>query len=259
MRARALRVAICALLAVAGCTGQEPPRVETAAVARGAVTQTVAAPARVEAAAHQDVAAEVPGVVVALEARSGDRVRGGQTVVELSSSQVELALEQAEAAQAAAESAGDIAIPARAGAVERSFQAAVARLDQRVRPRLRAARREAARGPVAARRAARAAIDAVGSSYLSTRSSLVATGRALARQQRGVARSLSAALNEAVAAATAPQAAQARAAAAAAAEQAEAERVVAPFAGVVELGAAAAAASVITNQTDLTAAAVPTG
>lgn len=242
MRARAPRAAACVLLAVAvaGCTGDEPTRVETAAVAPGAVTQTVAAPASVDAAARQDVAAGVPGVVVAVDARSGERVRRGETVVELASSQVELALEQAEAAQAAAESVGGVAVQAGAGAVERSFDAAVARLDQRVRPRLRAARRQAAHGPPAARRAARAAIDAVGASYLSTRSALVATGEALAQQQRGVARSLSAALSQAVAAATAPQVAQARAAAAAAAQQAEAQNVEAPLAGVVELGSAAA-------------------
>jgi multidrug efflux pump subunit AcrA (membrane-fusion protein) len=95
---RRLLLAALAALLLAGCFGDDRPMVETEPVTAGAVTQVVSAPARVDAAARQDVAAAVSGTVVALEVADGDTVEAGQVIVRLDSAQVDLAREQAAAA-----------------------------------------------------------------------------------------------------------------------------------------------------------------
>lgn len=228
-----------ALAVAAGCVGDDRPEVATERVGSGEVIETVSAPARVDAAARQDVAAGVSGVVVALEAADGDEVDAGAVVVRLESSQIDLARQQAAAAQAAAADSG-IQI-AGGGTVTRArAEESVADLDADTRPRIDQARASAATieepGP---RAAAMAAIDAVEASYLSTRAALLAAADALASSQDETARTLTDALNQAVAQATAAQRAQAEAATAAAARQADGLTTTAPFAGTVQLGAAA--------------------
>ncbi|HWB70720.1 MAG TPA: hypothetical protein VG452_00755, partial [Egibacteraceae bacterium] len=219
-------------LALPGCLGQDLPVVETARVHSGQVTQTVSAPAQVDAAARQDVPAAVSGVVVALEAADGDTVQAGQTVVRLASTQVDLARQQAAAAQSAAAGGGEIRVPDASGATLAATRDAVARLDAAVGPRLAEARAQAgALADPQQRAAADASIDAVEASYLSTRAALLASGQAVAAQQQATARALADALDQAVRQATAPQRAQAQAAAAAAAAQAEHLVVSAPLAG----------------------------
>lgn len=228
------------LLTVTACSGDDRPLVEAERVTSGEVTETVAAPAQVEAAARQDVSAAVPGVVVALDVADGDTVEAGQTVVRLDSSQVELAQQQAAAAQAAAADVGGVAVGGGGGDTLAVVDDAVADLDRSSKPRIADARdrAEAITDPDQ-RAAARAAVDAVETSYLTSRALLLATGEALAAQQDAVARSLSDALNAAVEQATAAQRAQAQAAAAAAAGQADELVLTAPFSGTVQLGAAA--------------------
>lgn len=240
-QSRRLLVAVLALtLALAGCFGDDRVEVTTERVTSGEVTETVSAPARVTAAARQDVVAPVSGVVVALDAADGDEVAAGQVVVRLESSQVELAQAQAAAAQEAARASG-IAIEGGGATTRARAQEAVARLDAETQPRLADARARAQGiGDPDQRAAALAAVDAVEASYLTTRATLLATADALAGAQDETAASLSAALNDAVAQATAAQRAQADAAAAAAARQADRLAAAAPFAGVVQLGSAAA-------------------
>lgn len=228
------------LALTAGCFGDDRPAVATEPVRSGEVVERVSAPARVDAAARQDVAAPVSGVVVALEVADGDAVTAGQTVVRLESSQVDLAREQAAAAQAAAATAG-ITVDGGGAATRARAAEAVARLDADTRPRIDAARASAATITDADQRAAAlAAVDAVEASYLTTRAALLASAETLASGQDETARSLSAALNQAVAQATAAQRAQAEAAAAAVARQADGLTAVAPFDGSVRLGSAAA-------------------
>ncbi|HEY8338505.1 MAG TPA: efflux RND transporter periplasmic adaptor subunit, partial [Egibacteraceae bacterium] len=229
------------VLALAACTGDDRPLVEVERVTSGEVTETVAAPAQVEAAARQEVAAAVPGVVVALEVADGDTVEAGQTIVRLDSSQVELAQQQAAAAQAAAAEVGGVAVRGGGGDTLAAVEEAVAELDRSSKPRIAEAREQAqAIADPEQRAAALAAVDAVETSYLTSRAVLLATGEALAAQQEAVARSLSDAVNAAVEQATAAQRAQAQAAAAAAAGQAEELVLTAPFSGTVQLGTAAA-------------------
>ena len=232
---------LLALLLATSCFGDDRPEVTTQRVAAGQVVETVSAPARVDAAARQDVAATVSGVVVALDAADGDAVTAGQVVVRLESSQVDLAREQAAAAQAAARTSG-IAIDGGGTATRARAAQAVADLDAGTRPRIDEARAQAAAiADPGQRAAATSAIDAVEASYLTTRAALLAAAEAVAAGQDETARSLSDALNQAVAQATAAQRAQADAAAAAADRQADELAAAAPFDGTLRLGEAAAA------------------
>lgn len=243
MLAAARRAAAAATVALlAACSGPDPVAVEVESVRSGEVVATVTAPAQVGPAARQDVTSSVSGVVVALAAAEGLQVEAGATVVRLESSQVELARQQAAAAQEAAAEVGGIDIEGGADATLEVTENAVAELDARSEPAIAEARASArAVTDPAQRAAAEAAVAAVESSYLATRASLLTTGQALADAQAQNAASLSDALNSALDQATAGQRVQADAAAAAAARQAEGLAVVAPFAGTVSLGSAAAA------------------
>lgn len=237
------RIAALLLLALvsAGCFGEDLPTVTTAPVEAAEVTQTVSAPASVEAAAKQDVAARISGVVTRVAVPDGKRVRRGDLVLRLSSEQVELAQDQADAARSAAAGVAGVAVDGNGDATRDATSDAVAQLDRRTKPRLEQARRRARRiDDRDQREAALAAVDAVEASYLSTRQALLTAGHTLAEQQDATAQSLSRALNDALAGATAGQRAQAEAAGTIAAEQARQLRVTAPFAGTLELGSAAA-------------------
>ena len=216
--------------------------VEVERVGAGEVTQTVSAPATIEPAADQQVAAGVSGVVVDLAVNDGDKVRKGQTVLRLSSEQVDLAREQARAAETAAAGAGGVAVSGAGDQTLANVAEAVAALDRRTEPRVAEARRRARRiDDDNQRAAALSAVDAVEASYEATRAALLTSGQALAAQQDATAEALSSALNQAASSATAAQRLQAQAAAAAADEQASQLVVKAPFAGRVQLGDAAVA------------------
>ena len=239
---RKLCVAVAAaVVLLSGCTGDDRPLVRTERVSSGEVTQTVSAPASVQPAAQQDVAAAVSGVVLRLRVDDGERVRQGQEVLRLTSAQVDLAREQAAAARAAAAGVGGVRVDGGGHETRRAAEQAVRRLDESTRPRLRRARRQARRiDDREQRNAALAAIDAVEASYESTRTALREAGRTVARQQDATADALSRALQQAVDSVTAPQRLQAQAAAEAAERQADDLVVTAPFAGTVQFGEAAA-------------------
>lgn len=241
MRARRAAVLLVVVLVGVACTGDDLPSVGVETVGGGEVTQTVSAPASVEAASRQDVAAGISGVVVALEAEDGTRIRQGRPVLRLSSEQVDLAVEQAEAAEAAAAAVGGIGVDGSGDETLAATDRAVHRLDESTRPRLQEARRRAANiDDRDQRAAARATVAAIDASYRTTRAALLESGRALAASQDATAASLSRALNQAVASTTAAQQAQARAAATAARRQSDELVVNAPFTGTVQFGEAAA-------------------
>jgi multidrug efflux pump subunit AcrA (membrane-fusion protein) len=235
----ALLVALLTLL-LAACTADERPLVQVEPVGSGEVSATVSAPARVDPAARQDVAAGVSGVVVALTAADGDQVQQGQAVVTLESSQVELAQQQAAAAQEAAGQVGGISLDSSSSAADVA-QEAVAQLDRESRPALDEARHRAEEliDP-AQRAAAEASIAAIESTYANTRAVLLATAQAAAEERAELSQALEDALNQAVLQATAAQRAQAEAAATLAAQQQAGLSVIAPFAGTISLGDAAA-------------------
>lgn len=237
---RIAAVGVC-VVTLAACTGDDAPVVEVEPVSSGEVTQTVSAPAAVEAAAEQDVAAAVSGVVLRIRVRDGERVRKGEEIMRLTSEQVDLAREQARAAEAAAAGVGSVSVDGNGDATLAATRTAVRRLDESTRPRLRRARQRAERiDDKEQRRAALSAVDAVEASYESTRAALLQAGSAFAAQQDATADSLSSALNQAVASATAAQRLQAQSAARLAEDQAGNLVVRAPFHGTVQFGEAAA-------------------
>ncbi|CAN5772274.1 hypothetical protein BH20ACT7_BH20ACT7_02060 [soil metagenome] len=239
---RQASAAVILAAVLSGCFGDDLPVVEVERVGAGEVTQTVSAPATIEPAADQQVAAGVSGVVVDLAVRDGDQVRKGQTVLRLSSEQVDLAREQARAAETAAAGAGGVAVSGAGDQTLANVAEAVAALDRRTEPRVAEARRRARSiDDDDQRAAALSAVDAVEASYEATRAALLTSGQALAAQQDATAEALSSALNQAASSATAAQRLQAQAAAAAADEQASQLVVKAPFAGRVQLGDAAVA------------------
>lgn len=235
-------VSLVSTIVLAGCTPDDRPSVSTERVTTGDVTQTISAPATVDAAARQDVAAGVSGVVVDVTVEDGARVSKGDVIVRLASSQVDLALQQAQAAQRAAGGIGGVRVDGGGDQTLAATDRAVAQLDRSTRPRLRQARQRARRIDARdERRAALAAVDAIEASYESTRAALLLAGRSLAAQQDATAESLSRALNQAVASATSGQRLQAEAAAAIAQRRQDELELRAPFAGVVQFGEASAA------------------
>ena len=244
MRTRLRRgtvVASVAALVLTGCLGDDRPVVQVEPVSGGDVTQTVSAPASVEAAARQDVDAAVSGVVLRLQVKDGQRVQRGQEILRLTSTQVDLAREQAQAAQAAADGVGSVHVDGNGDETLQATTDAVRRLDESTKPRLQRARTRARNiDDEEQRRAALAAVDAVGASYASTRAALLSAGTAFAAQQDATADSLSQALNQAVQSATAAQRIQAQTAARLAEDQAGNLVVRAPFTGTVQFGEAAA-------------------
>lgn len=238
---RAIVAVVVVSTALAGCTGDDTPRVAVEPVSGGEVIQTISAPATVEAAARQDVAAAVSGVVLQILVEDGEKVRKGTQILRLASDQVDLARRQAAAAQAAAAGAGGISVDGNGEDTMAATQRAVHRLDESTRPRLTRARQRARRiDNDQQRRAALSAVDAVEASYESTRSALLQAGSAFASQQEATAQSLSQALSQAVQSATAGQRLQAEAAARIAKDQQGNLVVRAPFTGIVQFGEAAA-------------------
>lgn len=244
-----LLLAVGALLV--SCSSDDTPIVETEPVGDGEVTQTIVAPASVQAADRQPVTASTPGIVARITVADGDRVEAGDVVVELVNDEVDLALEQAQAAEAAltASPSGVQVAPPGDAAIAASRES-VADLDADVAPDLAAARRKAAAIDDAKQRAAaQRTVTLLADAYHDLRDALLDAGEAAARQQNAVAASFTSALDQALAQATAGQASQAANAADAAAAQAEDLVLTAPFDGVVELGRASGGA----------AAAVPEG
>jgi multidrug efflux pump subunit AcrA (membrane-fusion protein) len=234
---RALAVAAAACLVVA-CSGDGAPTVEVEPVGDGEVTQTISAPATVQAADRQPVTATTPGVVARIVVADGDRVDAGDVVVELANDEVDLALEQAQAAEAAltASQSGVQVDPPGDAAIAASHES-VADLDADVRPDLAKARSKVAQiDDPQQRAAARKTVALLADAYHDLRDALLDAGQAAAQQQNAVAASFAGVLDQALAQATAGQASQAANAADTAAARADDLVLTAPFDGVVQLG-----------------------
>ncbi|MGW0808483.1 efflux RND transporter periplasmic adaptor subunit [Nonomuraea sp. NPDC002799] len=89
------------LLALTGCTSEEPPAVQVGDVRRASVTEVVEAPATIGARASATLRSPAQGTVAKLYVREGDQVRKGQILVRISSPQAEDQLKQARKAAAA--------------------------------------------------------------------------------------------------------------------------------------------------------------
>jgi multidrug efflux pump subunit AcrA (membrane-fusion protein) len=110
LRGRRLLCAAATVGLLVGCSVDDTPVVEVTTVSTGDVTETISAPAVVQAANRQDVTASAPGVVAEIRRRDGHQVAAGELVVRLVNDDVELALEQAQAAQGALDASPGVRI-----------------------------------------------------------------------------------------------------------------------------------------------------
>lgn len=83
------------LLALAGCTADEPSNIQIAEVGRAPVTEIVEAPATIGARASALLRSPAQGTISKLYVRDGDQVKKGQLLVKINSPQAEDQLKQA--------------------------------------------------------------------------------------------------------------------------------------------------------------------
>jgi HlyD family secretion protein len=227
---RRIAALIAILVAATACTSEPGPTVETAEVGRGEVVQTVAAVATLEPAARVAVAAPIGGEISRLLVEDGQRVEAGDPIAELSSDSLELQIAQAEAAVRSAD-----ALSGAAGAsgldLSPLFTAFRAQLEATLPPVLDALTEQAK--VIEDDDLRRAALDRVAdarASYGEARDGLAAAERDAADQaQQATAAQRAAAAAQRDQAALALEAAEGRT---------DDLAIVAPAAGVIELGRA---------------------
>jgi HlyD family secretion protein len=218
-----------ALGLIAGCSGEQDPRVEVAPVGRATVGEVVDAPGSVTARATAALTAPADAVVTEVLVADGAQVEAGAELVRLASPSADAALRQALEAQ---RTAGRTAVPApRADLSPLQDQ-----VDAAAAASLAAGREAAAQIPDPALRA-QAEQRLVEAEQRQAAAS--AAARASLRQLGASASGIGGALS----AATGGQRLQAGAAVDAARKTIEALSVRAPIAGVVSLGAGAAPAA----------------
>jgi multidrug efflux pump subunit AcrA (membrane-fusion protein) len=237
MLAVAAALALAVTLALAGCGSGPDKRFAAAVVQPATVVERVSAPGTVQAAAVADLVAPAAARIQALRVSDGASVRRGQVLAQLSSDQVDAAIRQAQAALAAASSL-DGAVPslptgaalaalsqlqqqvsASSGAVLDALRAALPLLPATQRAKVQASLDQAARRIAAAQQAAGAAAQAAA----------------------GALNQQTAALRNAIGAATAAQRSQAQLALDLANQQKAALTLRAPLSGTVQLGRSTAA------------------
>lgn len=235
----AVAAALALAVALTGCSSGPDKRFAAAVVQPATVVERVSAPGTVQAAAVADLVAPAPARIQALRVSDGASVRQGQVLAQLSSTQVDDSIRQAQAALASASSLSG-AVPslptgaalaaldqlqqqvsASSGAVLDALRAALPLLPAAQRARVQARLDQAARRITAAQQAAGAA----------------------ARAAAGALDQQTAALRNAISAATAAQRSQAQLALDLANQQKAALTLRAPLSGTVQLGRSSTAAS----------------
>jgi HlyD family secretion protein len=226
---------LAAAVVLAGCRGEEGPEVATVEVGSGEVVQTVAAVAELEPAGRVEVIAPIGGEIARLLVEDGQEVAAGDPIAELSSESVELQIAQAEAAAGAADA---LVGAAGAAGVDLSplLGAFRGQLEATLPPLLDAlAQQAAAIEDDDLRDAALQRVRDARESYRSSRQDLVEAERSAASQAEQA--------TAAQRAAAAAQRRQAELALEAARGRGDDLVIVAPAAGIVELGSADAGAA----------------
>ncbi|NJP95917.1 HlyD family efflux transporter periplasmic adaptor subunit [Nonomuraea sp. FMUSA5-5] len=219
------------LMALTGCTSEQPAAVQVAEVRRAPVTEVVEAPATIGARASATLRAPAQGTIAKLYVRDGDRVRKGQIVARIRSPQAEDQLRQARRAS-------EMAAPA-------SFRAPAVRLptldttvfDRKVARHFAKARKEARKvEDRPTRKRLLSAIDLAATQYRAQTKALASITAQLNRSIGGLMSGLTSGLSSSMASLQAASRTQARAAVKAAERTVRSLTVKAPFAGVVTLG-----------------------
>jgi HlyD family secretion protein len=219
-------------LVLAGCGSGADQRFASAVVQPATVVERVSAPGAVQAAAMADLVAPAAAKIQALRVTDGATVRHGQVLAQLSSGQVDAAIRQAQAALGSASSLGGVIpslptgaalttlgqlqqqVSSSSGAVLDALRATLPLLPQAQRARVQASLDQAAQRIAAAQQAASEA----------------------AQQAAAAVNQQTAALRNAIGAATAAQRSQAQLALDLANQQKAALTLRAPLSGTVQLG-----------------------
>jgi len=232
----AVVVALALLLALAGCSSGADKRFAAAVVRPATVVERVSAPGAVQAAAVADLVAPATAKIQTLRVADGATVRHGQVLAQLSSAQVDASIRQAQAALGSASSLGGIIPSLPTGAA----LAALDQLQQQVSSSsgavLDALRATLPLLPKAQRAAVQARLDQAAQRVATAQQAAAAA----ARQAASAVNQQTAALRDAIGAATAAQRGQAQLALDLANQQKAALTLRAPLAGTVQLGRSAA-------------------
>ncbi|MER6944052.1 efflux RND transporter periplasmic adaptor subunit [Nonomuraea sp. NPDC000554] len=224
------------LLALAGCTADQPAAVQLGDVTRAPVTEVVEAPATIGARATATLRSPAQGTIAKLYVRDGDKVRKGQILARIRSPQAEAQLKQArQAAKPPAVPRMSLGVPnIRLAAFDgRAFDRKVAAHFARARAEARKVRDAQARKQL---------LSAIDLAQAQHRAQTKALAQITAQLNRSITSVLSgvtsgfSGLTSSMSSLQAASAAQARAAVKAAEGTVKSLTVKAPFGGVITLG-----------------------
>ncbi|MFI6921607.1 efflux RND transporter periplasmic adaptor subunit [Nonomuraea spiralis] len=219
------------LLALAGCSSEEPANVQLGEVRRAPVTEVVEAPATIGARATATLRSPAQGTIARLYVRDGDRVRKGETLARISSPQAEDQLDQARKAAKGIRPAS--LAPVRLPSLDTGV------FDRQVAAHFAKARKEARKVKDAtARRQLLNAIDLAEAQHRAQSRALASITAQLNRSITGVLSGMTNGLSTSMASLQAASRTQARAAVRAAKGTVDSLTIKAPFGGVVTLGRA---------------------
>ncbi|GAA5074875.1 multidrug efflux pump subunit AcrA (membrane-fusion protein) [Thermocatellispora tengchongensis] len=232
------------LLALGGCTADEPSGVQVGEVRRAPVSEVVEAPGTIGARATATLRSPAQGTVAKVYVRDGERVEKGRILVRISSPQAEDQLDQARKADELASASANAPRPAFAAPTVNLAGLDTRELDREVARRFDRARREARKVEDAtARKHLLGAIDLAEEQHRAQRRALAAIMRDLNRSVNGVLSQLTGQLSsglggltESMASLQAASRTQTRAALRTARATVAGLSVKAPFDGVVTLG-----------------------
>ncbi|GAA3576228.1 hypothetical protein GCM10022419_066790 [Nonomuraea rosea] len=220
------------LLALTGCTTDEPPSVQVGDVIRAPVTEVVEAPATIGARASATLRSPAQGTIAKLYVREGDHVRKGRLLAKIRSPQAQDQLEQARQASKTAKPASfatNVALP--------SFDTRA--FDRKVAVHFARARKEAKKvKDVQTRRQLLNAIDLAQAQHRAQTQALASITARLNRSISGILSGVTSGLSTSMASLQAASKSQAKIAVKAAKSTVDSLTIKAPFSGVVTLGRA---------------------
>ncbi|MEV0594338.1 efflux RND transporter periplasmic adaptor subunit [Nonomuraea cavernae] len=226
------------LLALTGCTTEEPANIALAEVGRAPVVEIVEAPATIGARATATLRSPAQGTIAELYVREGQQVAKGQTLVKIRSPQAEDQLKQARAAAKSATRA----VPSIGRPTVRLASFDTRAFDAKVRKHFAKARREARKiRDTEARKQLLGAIDLAQAQHRAQTRALASITAQLNRSVNSVLSGVTSGLGgltSSMASLQAASSSQAKAAVKAAEGTVRSLTVKAPFAGVVTLGRA---------------------
>ncbi|WP_171074600.1 efflux RND transporter periplasmic adaptor subunit [Nonomuraea basaltis] len=218
------------LLALTGCTSEEPSTVQVGEVKRAPVTEVVEAPATIGARASATLRSPAQGTIAKLYVREGDRVRKGDILAKIRSPQAQSQLQQAR-------QASKMSAPATVTPNVRLPSLDTRAFDRKVATHFAKARKEAKKVEDAgARKQLLNAIELAQTQHEEQTKALASITAQLSRSINGVLSGVTSGLSSSMASLQAVSKSQAKAAVKAAESTVKSLTIKAPFGGVVTLG-----------------------